>query len=123
MEVVLCLPAKAFGDRDLPASPLQCDRKGWSHTAFFTALGVGLDPGNWVLFLMFQFLAGVIHRPHWSYKRFSVKAMAVVDAMSVENMFRPLKLTGAKLSDIGDILEAVGGICHPWSDAATVMVV
>ena len=39
-----------------PLSCLNWDRKAWSHQNFFVALGVGLDPGNWILFLMFQVL-------------------------------------------------------------------
>ena len=48
LEQVFDMKEHSFGTRDRPASPLKWDRKAWSHLCFFVAVGVGLDPGNWV---------------------------------------------------------------------------
>ena len=46
---VVRLPAHKYGVADRQESPLDWDRKSWSHLDAFTDLGVPVDPGNVVL--------------------------------------------------------------------------
>ena len=53
---VLRMEHHVFDTFHRPSSCLEWDRKAWSHQSFFLEQGVALDPGNWVLFLMFKLL-------------------------------------------------------------------
>ena len=52
----LSLPEHRDGIEQRPASPLEWDRKAWSHLNFFASVGVPLDPGNWMLYFAWLLL-------------------------------------------------------------------
>ena len=53
---VMRMKHHVFNTWERPLSCVMWDRKAWSQQNFFMTLGVALDPGNWILFLMFQVL-------------------------------------------------------------------
>ena len=60
---VMRMKHHVFNTCERPLSCFMWDRKAWSHQNFFVTLGVALDPGNWILFLMFQVLLHI--RKKW----------------------------------------------------------
>ena len=102
-----------------PLSCLKWDRKAWSHQNFFVALGVGLDPGNWILFLMFQVLLHIRKKERISLPNDVTKDLAEQDV--AHKVSPDLKLGEKKIEYMGDILEAIGGICHPWQKTSSTM--
>ena len=96
------------------------DRKVWSHQNFFVALGVGLDPGNWILFLMFQVLVHIRNKTGVSLPDDVTEHLARIDV--AQEVSLNMKLGWKRMEYVGDILEAIGGICHPWQATSLTMV-
>ena len=102
-----------------PLSCLSWDRKAWSHPNFFVALGVGLDPGNWILFLMFQVLEHIRVKTGVSLPSDVTEHLT---RLHVAKQMKPdMQLGPKRMEYAGDILEAIGGICHPWQTTSSTM--
>ena len=134
------------GIRARPECALHWDRKGWSHLNFFVHRGVALDPGNVALFCGFLGLlcrAGAVSadgRSHMLCKTCAAAAAKLLprcaDVLDVPTFVRlvlvqmqtneeGLQLCEApsqyRLEYAGDILEALGGVCHNWRKEARAM--
>ena len=107
---------------DIYQRPLSClmwDRKAWSHQNFFVHLGVGLDPGNWILFLMIQVLIYIRNKHEIPLFDDVKEALARIDV--AQDMKPDMKLGTKRLEYSGDVLEAIGGICNPWQVTSKAM--
>ena len=118
IERVLRMPHHTYDTWQRPLSCLMWDRKAWSHQNFFVTLGVALDPGNWILFLMFQVLLH-IRKNGLTLPSDVTEDLAQQDV--AQRVSPNLKLGAKKIEYVGDIVEAVGGICHPWQKASSSM--
>ena len=143
---VLSLPAHRYGVADRPESPLDWDRKAWSRLHSFSEYGVPVDPGNVVLACCTQALmcrAGAtvgsksarlcgkcgtqreallahfkLGEPCVDFVRLAwVYVQHHEERMQVEH-----RLTSAKLEAMGDVMEAVAGICHEWRRESRVII-
>ena len=103
-----------------PSSCLMWDRKAWSLQNFFVARGVGLDPGNWVLFLMTQVLIHIRNKIEIPLPEDVTEDLARIDVAQEVNP--NMKLGRKRLEYVSDILEAIGGICNPWQVTSKAMV-
>ena len=134
----LSLPAHKYGVDDRPEPPLEWDRKAWSHLHFFKELGVELDPGNVVLACCLQAIMCrggtgtgwertrlcdhcTEHREDLlaHFKRglpcADLVRIALVYAQENEGKLQVDHLWScSKMEGMGDVIEAIGGICHPW---------
>ena len=102
-----------------PSSCLMWDRKAWSLQNFFVARGVGLDPGNWVLFSMTQVLIHIRNKIGIPLPDDVTEDLARIDVAQEVNP--NMKLGGKRLEYVSDILEAIGGICNPWQVTSKAM--
>ena len=141
----LSLPSHKYGVGNRPEYPLKWDRKAWSHLHYFVELEVPLDPGNVVLACCLQALmcrCGTVVQSKdmrlcdkCNLERGDVlaqfeseescadlvrlalaRAQQKEENMQVENMW-----TWQKIEAMGDVIEAVGGICHAWRRESTVI--
>ena len=107
---------------DISHRPLSClmwDRKAWSLQNVFGARGVGLDPGNWVLFSMIQVLIHIRNKNEIPLPEDVTESLARIDVAQEVNP--NMQLGAQRLQYVGDILEAIGGICNPWEEASKAM--
>ena len=116
---VMRMKHHVFNTWERPLSCFMWDRKAWSQQNFFVTLGVTLDPGNWILFLMLQVLL------HIRRKKGLLLPSDVTEVLAQQDVARRvspnLKLGAKKIQYVGDIVEAIGGICHPWQKASSSM--
>ena len=100
------------------------NRKAWSHMNFIIALDLKLDPGNVVRFLALRFLArqmlrlGTPAQEDWIRKLHRFIAPIRGDVLADMQAGKRIDLT----NDGGDVLEAVGGIVHPWASESEMFV-
>ena len=117
---VLALPKHKYTMAERPADFHSWDRKCWSHLHDFCALGVKLDPWNIILYFT---LRAILVRtrvckvvppfdPHKQLACFT----ADVTEKDLLSMIAGERI--AVTSDAGDVLQAVGGVCHPWRQEA-----
>ena len=83
-------------------------------------LGVGMDPGNWILFLMFQVLIHIRNKTKISLPGDVTEHLARINV--AQEVSPNMKLGPKRLEYVGDILEAIGGICHPWASTSSKMI-
>jgi len=136
--------------RPRPESVFQWDRKALSHLHFFGGVGVSLDPGNLALFCGLLVLLRRIGAVTEDGERAclcqacSQRQLKFVDRVcqmggeiSEPSLFiglifvQLLKMEGAlrlmknpnkrRMEYAGDILEAWGGVCHPWNRHAALL--
>ena len=114
---VMMLPKHKCGVADMSADFRLWDRKAWSHMNYIIALDLKLDPGHVVLFLALRFLArqmlrlGTPAQEDWIRKLHRFIAPIRGDVLADMQAGKRIDLT----NDGGDVLEAVGGIVHPWA--------
>ena len=121
---VMTLPKHKYNVANRPPDFRLWDRKAWSHMNYIIALGLKLDPGNVVLFLALRFLARQMIRlgtpapEDWIRKLHRFIAPIRGDVLVVMQAGKRMDLS----SDGGDVLEAVGGIVHPWASESKMFV-
>ena len=115
---VMRMKHHVFNTCERPLSCFMWDRKAWSHQNFFVTLGVALDPGNWILFLMFQVLLHI--RKKWPNVTQRCDGGSCSTRCGTESKPK-FEARSEKIEYVGDIVEAVGGICHPWQKASSSM--
>lgn len=110
--VVLSLPKHRYTVADRPLDYHDWDRKAWSHLNNFIAQRMRLGPENIILFLSLRFLVRRL-QTEWvmaDYDPFDQLSMYVDNSSSA--------VSSAVIEAGGDILGAIGGICHPTSREA-----
>ncbi len=135
------LPDKRNGCMGRPLSPLQWDRTTWSHLNFFQHVGVVLDPGKWMLYFAWLLLvaranacansqtccictrcqARGVTRQNLAQLGISdtlVRRAFVIAQLQTPCLQLDHQYSNRQVECAGDILEAVGGILHPWQHEA-----
>ena len=118
------LPKHKYRVANRPAYFRLWDRKIWSHMNYFIAQRMQLDPGNAILFLTLRFFVRKMNRleqlaqEDWMTQlhRFIEPIPENVLANVEEGKRIPLT------NDGGDVIEAVGGIVHPWAPESKMLV-
>ena len=79
-----------------------------------------MDPGNWILFLMFQSLIHILKKTDVSLPNDVTEHLTRINV--AQEVSPSMKLGKRRLDIVGDILEAIGGICHPWASTSSTMI-
>ena len=124
-DYVMSLPRHKYQySSECPEDVREWCQKGWSLVNVFIATGLKLDPGNRILFFTLQILIRCFKKNNsLGTKLHRIQAWVTTTtlrslsrrhsslshdcAMVIESMI------DQKYSNAGDIIEAVGGVCHP----------
>ena len=117
---VLSLSAKRLSYADWPPDPRKWDRKKFSHLNFFSRVGIKLDPGNEILLCCWHAIAA----------RMAVNGVVLPSPCQEKvNWWRlrkplpaDLEFSKASFEKLGDHVEALGGLCHPWKPESKRMI-
>ena len=117
---VLSLPAKTLPYADWPPDPRKWDRKKFSHLNFFSRVGIKLDPGNEILLCCWHAIAA----------RMAVNRVVLPSPcqgkVDCRRLRKPLpadlEFSKAPFEKLGDHVEALGGLCHPWKPESKRMI-